>query len=166
MATIVFFLLSAPHTHSNVGASGLYKEKSKTPTPLPTAISGVSASAIQKYAQGKILTQQKFGIDISSANFRYENSEIKADVCFQLPNKADWPVWEATLQAGVTNLLLSTIEPLELTETLENGKRQVTTYPKGSNITWQEIAHNGQPDYLCETLSFRRYLKQILQKLI
>lgn len=154
VATIVFFLLSAPHTNSNVGASALYKEKSNTPTPLPTEISGVSASAIQKYAQGKILTQRRFGIDISSANFRYENSEIKADVCFQLPSKADWRVWDATLQSGATNLLLSTIEPLELTETLENGKRQVTTYPKGSNITWQEIAHNGQPDYLCETLSF------------
>ena len=147
-------LLNASHTGSNAQASVLYKEKSKTPTPLPTAISGVSATAIQKYANGKVLTQQKFGVDMSSANFRYENNEIKVDVCFQLPNKADWRIWDATLQSGTTNLLLSTIEPLELTETLANGKRQVTTYPKGSDIAWQEIPHNGQPDYLCETLSF------------
>jgi hypothetical protein len=71
-----------------------------------------------------------------------------------LPSKADWRVWDAALKSGTTSLLLSTIEPLELTETLPNGKRQVTTYPKDSNITWQEIPHNGQPDYLCETLSF------------
>lgn len=150
--TLVFVLLSTPRTDSSVGASVLYKEKSNTPTPLPTAISGVSASAIQKYAQGKILTQQKFGFDISVTNFRYENEEIKVDLCFQLPNNADWRVWDATLQTGNTKLLLSTIAPRELTQTLPDGKRQVTTYSHG--VTWQEIPHDGQPDYLCETLAF------------
>lgn len=150
----IFLFLNTLQNTSSAEASALYKEKNATPTPWPAAISGVSASAIEKYANGKVLTQQKLGVDMSAANFRYENNEIKADVCFQLPNKADWRVWDAVLQSGTTTLLLSTIEPLELTETLANGKRQVTTYPKGSNITWQEIPHNGQPDYLCETLSF------------
>lgn len=152
VATLIIVLLNAPHTYSSAQASGIYKEKSATPTPLPTAISGVSASAIQKYAQGGVITQQKFGFDISAANFRYEDEEIKVDVCFQLPNSADWRVWDATMQLGNTNLLLSTIAPRELTETLPDGKRRVTTYSHG--ISWQDIPHNGQPDYLCETLAF------------
>jgi hypothetical protein len=150
---VVFVALSTPHNSSGAKASGLYKEKSATPTPLPTVVSGVSALAIQKYSQGsQVITQQKNGFDISIANFRYENEEIKAEVCFQLPNNADWRIWDATMQFGGTDLLLSTIAPREMTETLANGKRQVTTYSQG--VSWQEIPHDGQPDYLCETLAF------------
>jgi hypothetical protein len=153
VTALAFMLLNAPNANSNAQASGLYKEKSATPTPLPPPTSGVSALAIQKYAQGgKIITQQKSGFDVSATNFRFENEEIKVDICFQLPNAADWRVWEATLQSGDTNLLLSTIAPRELTQTLTNGKRLVTTY--GNGVSWQEIPHNGQPDYLCETLAF------------
>lgn len=121
-------------------------------TPLSTSISGVSALAIQKYTQGKVLTQKKFGFDISVTNFRYESEEIKVDLCFQVPNNADWRVWDATLQTENTNLLLSTIAPREMTQTLPDRKRLITTYL--SDIIWQEIPHDGQPDYLCETLGF------------
>lgn len=153
VAGMIIVTLGVPRTASNVQAVGLSREKSATPTPLPTAISGVSALAIQKYAQdGKIITQQQFGFDISAANFRYENEEIRADVCFQLPSTADWRVWDATLQTGSANLLLSTIAPRELTETLADGKRRVTTY--GNGVSWQDIPHDGQPNYLCETLAF------------
>lgn len=152
VAILVLGLSNTPDSSSRARASGIYKERSVTPTPLPTAISGVSASAIQKYAHGRVITQKKFGFDISATNFRYENEEIKADVCFQLPSTADWRVWEASLQAGDTNLLLSTIAPRELTETLPNGIRRVTTYQHG--VSWQDIPHDGQPDYLCETLAF------------
>ena len=152
MAVLVVMLLSAPDTSSSAHASALYQAKRATPAPLPAAITGVSASAIQKYVQGKVITQKKFGFDISVTNFRYENEELRVDLCFQVPNTADWRVWDASLQTGNTKFLLSTIAPRELTQTLPDGKRRVTTY--SSDITWQEIPHDGQPDYLCETLGF------------
>ncbi len=153
VAGMLIVTLGVPRTTANVQAVELSTGKITTPTPLPTAIPGVSALAIQKYAQsGKIMTQQKFGIDISAANFRYENEEIKVDVCFQLPSAADWRVWDATLQTKRGNLLLSTIAPRELTETLPDGKRRVTTY--GNGVAWNDVPHDGQPDYLCETLAF------------
>lgn len=153
VAGLILVTQNIPHPVSNVQAVELSRGKIVTPTPLPTAIPGVSALAIQKYAQGsKVITRQKSGFDISAANFRYENEEIKVDVCFQLPSTADWRVWDATLQTKSGNLLLSTIAPRELTETLADGKRRVTTYENG--VSWNDIPHDGQPDYLCETLAF------------
>lgn len=88
-AGLILVTLGVPPAASNVQAVELSRGKITTPTPFPTAISRVSALAIQKYAQGsKIVTRQKFGFDISAANFRYENEEIKVDVCFQLPSTA------------------------------------------------------------------------------
>lgn len=154
LLAVAYFIPYRTSSSTSAKASSLYREKIATPTPLPAPVTDISVEAIQKYAKGEIQHQNRLGLDVSVANFRYENNEIKADVCFQLPSSSDWRVWDATLKGGSTNFLLSTIAPLELTETLPNGKQRITTYPPGQNITWQEIPHNGKPNYLCQTLSF------------
>ncbi|GER78398.1 MAG: hypothetical protein M5U11_03595 [Anaerolineales bacterium] len=126
-----------------------------TPTLYPTSLPGISARVLQKIASTEIQTVSANGIEMSAANFRLENNEVKVDICFQTPNNNDW-ISDASLQIGNEKVPAYGGTTFEKMETLEDGQKRITTYlgnpPK---LNWSMSPSDGQPDYRCDTLAFR-----------
>jgi hypothetical protein len=121
------------------------------PSPTP----GVATLALQKYAHSEIQTVSTNGIEMSAANFRLENNEIKVDICFQQPNNYDW-VSDASIQIRNETIRPYGGSTFERTETLEDGQKRITTYlGNPPQLEWSTMPSDGQPDYRCDTLAFR-----------
>ncbi len=52
-----------------------------TPTPYPTAWPGVTSQILGKYAHSEVVTKTVYGVEMSAANYRIENAELKLDFC-------------------------------------------------------------------------------------
>lgn len=124
-------------------------------TPVPTIALGITEQAIQKYARSAVQSQSELGIEISIANFRRNGNEIFVDVCYEMPDNSDWTVDKATLAAGNSVVLpLSGGAGLEFTRSLDDTKKQRTTFDKGSVLVDEYTVFAGTPDYRCDSLSF------------
>ncbi len=133
-------------------ASSLDK-KLPTPTPYPTAVAGVTGQAMQKFARSEIVTDLNNGVEISAANWRYENNQITVDVCFHLPDTQDWLIDDAVVQYGDKTALLDTTTLLEQTLTQADGQKLIQTVENGF-LQEQAQKSDGGPDYRCDTLTF------------
>jgi hypothetical protein len=130
--------------------------------PTPTALSetkpGGSAQVLEKFADSEITTQMVNGVEMSAANFRVEQNEIigmdelRADVCFLLPNSEDWLIRDARLQTGDVEIPGDGAGLIEVLRTHPNGQKRIYV---GSSSTYLDSPTDTLPEYRCDTVRFR-----------
>ncbi len=136
-----------------------------TPTTLPTSVPGFIEQKLQPYAQSEISVQTVNGVEMAAANFRIEEGEFRADVCFQTPDSNDWVYYKVMAQIDDVELRLALFESFEMVQTSANGERRFITRIGNPPITSNQVISSGSfPDYRCDTLKFRPSLdNQTLQ---
>ena len=100
------------------------------------------------------LLQDVNGVLISATSFRTEGNLVKADVCFELPDDADWIIWEAALQYGSGESTAFWGEPIELRFPAVDGQQRVISFEAGNKVEHLESAMDGQGGQRCDTLAF------------
>jgi len=138
-----------------VSAKDSYKEF-PTPTPYATSIPNFIEQKIQPYTQAEVSAQTVRGVEMVATNFRIENGEFMADICFQTPDNNDWVTHKVTARFGNTELVPYGGTTFETVYTLPNGERYlVTNVGNPRVVNKQSIPIDGMPDYRCDTLIFR-----------
>lgn len=117
-----------------------------SPTPNPAVAAG-------------LLTQTVNGIEFTATNFRKEEDQLKADICFVLQDSSDWIVWKASLKYMQDGQEAELSDfggmPIELREFPVNGQQKVVTFQEaGKKTVHWEPATAGQMGLRCDTLSF------------
>lgn len=107
-------------------------------------------------AKNAILTQTVNNIDISIDNFRREGDKFLIDVRFDLPDDADWTIWNSYLSYGGKVYKWSEWAPIEIREPPVDGKQKVYTFPPAPGrmeVTLVD-AIEGQKGYRFDTIYF------------
>ncbi len=73
------------------------------------------------------------GVEITAANFRFEQNKLMIDTCFDLPDNGDWIIWEASLNLGEQEMKASGSNPMDtpLDNSRPNPQRCDTIYFEG-----------------------------------
>jgi hypothetical protein len=73
-------------------------------------------------------------IDVTANNFTIDGKQASTDVCFDLPDNADWTIWQASLKYGtekITEIDEFSSNPIEIREPPVNGKQRIFTFASG-----------------------------------
>jgi hypothetical protein len=73
-------------------------------------------------------------IDVTANNFTIDGKQASADVCFDLPDNADWTIWQASLKYGtdkIAEIDQFSSYPIEVREPPVNGKQRIFTFGSG-----------------------------------
>jgi hypothetical protein len=154
--SIVLFAVFYQARHISTVSAEPFFNKLPTVTPYATSMPSVSVHVLQNYAKSEILTSSAHGFEVSAANFRVENNEIKADVCHQNPNNREWTIGEAFIQSGAEKIYITAADGLELASTSLDGQRQIHRFREdGIHVEYGLTTGTGEDNYRCDTLIFR-----------
>jgi hypothetical protein len=137
------------------------------PQFLPTATAYIDASYPTTEVQ-VASNQITSGIDVRMESVRMEGKNVNADVCFTLPDAADWSIWSASLNCSGIVLQEYGTTLLSLQEGNPGLRCDTLTFvvPPDADLTNASIAINSfatppQPDEYCSV-----YLPKIQQSLL
>jgi|GEM_PF-2322323 hypothetical protein len=161
VGTIVMLLVFVPYygyekKHQSVASAQDTYIKFPPPTAYSTSIPNFSALKLQKYVNSEVSTQLINGVEMSAGNFRVENNEFNADICFQVPDSNGWTHQNVVAHFGSSELVPYGGMTFERVETLPNGERYLETFLGNPPVLEkQNMPIDGSPDYSCDTLKFR-----------
>lgn len=89
------------------------------------------------------LTQKVNGIEVTARNFQRNGMEVVVDLCYPIPDEADWLLADVRLQYGQVSISDYYLELIEI----------------------KEMLSPGEPGYRCDALSFEVPSKADLSKL-
>lgn len=95
------------------------------------------------------------GITITASHFRVEEGLYKVDVCFDMPDKSDWTIWNGSLEyQGEVNPRIG-FDPIEIRLPAEDGKQQVTLWREdGKDIFFVDAEVDTAKGRRCDTVVF------------
>ncbi len=156
-------------------SAGCMDQKSSTPvsitstnTPVPVVSTeviltpGIAATVIQKYAESAVVTRVASNIEMSVANLRPGENELKIDVCFQTPRGEEWIIYNAKMLAGDEKFPLFEARLLESLRVYRDGVRRLTVFSETAREPEKkDVLLDDSPDYRCDTLRFKLDVESI-----
>jgi hypothetical protein len=141
---------------------------SSTDSPLPvvstevvptlSSVRRVSVLAMEQFATSEIQTQLVNNVEISVANFRYEQDSLLVEVCHQSPDAREWTIGEAVVQIGGHETLLFRSTNVQIKNVLDNGQREIISYSiddQGYLHPVSKFVTDDLPGHRCDRLQFR-----------
>ncbi len=95
------------------------------------------------------------GIEVRISNIRRDDTKLSVDVCFDLPDGADWTLHEPSLAYAENRMRYSETIPISLSRIMADGTLQVIFFePDGSHSVSQQKAEASTIGSRCDTVVF------------